>query len=167
MTKKHLYHPSPKTKNFQKNYPFYKKWSLGISWVVLGHQETPAFINLLKAASFGRHFLTETPGCPDRHREAEETGGSCEYGACPRHKKASICGQICVNLTNACTECIYFICQIFKTCKGSQNLVGSKKTCRCAAAFGFAESCGRDPLKFPSPQHNWRSWAWQAGLHQL
>eukprot|EP00434_Breviolum_minutum_P002180 symbB.v1.2.001920.t1/scaffold55.1/size374282/2 len=32
-------------------------------------EETPAFINLLKAASFGRHFLTETPGCPDRHRE--------------------------------------------------------------------------------------------------
>lgn len=120
MTKKHLYHPSPKTKNFQKNLAFSwstlstKKWSLGISWVVLGHQETPAFINLLKAASFGRHFLTETPGCPDRHREAEETGGSCEYGACPKHKEASICDQICVNLTCACTEGIFYMPNIQK-----------------------------------------------------
>lgn len=32
-------------------------------------EDAPAFNNLLKAASFGRHFLTETPGCPDRHRE--------------------------------------------------------------------------------------------------
>lgn len=34
------------------------------------HQEAPACFNLLKAASFGRHFLTEASGCPDRHREA-------------------------------------------------------------------------------------------------
>ena len=66
--------------------------------MVLGHQETPAFINLLKAASFGRHFLTETPGCPDRHREAER-GGSCEgledetfdCGGLPKkHEEASV-----------------------------------------------------------------------------
>lgn len=111
MTKKHLYHPSPKPKNLpEKTLPSLEvPFLLGISWVVMGHQETPAFINLLKAASFGRHFLTETPGCPDRHREAEETGGSCEYGACPRHKEASICDQICVNLTCACTEGIFYM----------------------------------------------------------
>ena len=38
--------------------------------VVASPEEASAFKNLLKAASFGRHFLTESPGCPDRHREA-------------------------------------------------------------------------------------------------
>ena len=45
-----------------------KACCLTSSWSLF--QDAPAFNNLLKAASFGRHFLTETPGCPDRHREA-------------------------------------------------------------------------------------------------
>lgn len=97
--------------------------------VVASPEEASAFKNLLKAASFGRHFLTESPGCPDRHREAARSA----------EKEAHL--VVATGHSQA------------KEREGERE----RDLQRPVEVFGFAGSYARRPLRSLLPLRSWRS----------